>query len=228
MRAARILVIDGSHDLQHFAARVLDREGYHITAAVSGEGGLDAVAHRVPDLVMVERRLPDMCGLALCRRLTTAAPSHRVPVIMLGEGLGDHDHVAAFDADAAAMLAKPLNAAIALALIRMLLRRSQVQPPRDARPVRVRGLSIHVGRHEVHCGGRRIDLTPTELAVLRVLASRPGWVFTRDQIVDAIHGTDYAVTDRAIDAQISALRRKLGPAGTLVETVRGVGYRLKR
>lgn len=228
MRHARILVIDGSHDLQHFAATVLERAGYHITAAASGESGLDAVAHRTPDLVMLERQLPDMCGLALCRRLASAPPSRRVPVIIMGEHVGEHDHVAAFDADAVAMLPKPLHTAMALALIRMLLRRSAVQESPDTRPMRVRGLSIDVGRHEVFCSGVRIHLTATELAVLRVLASRAGWVFSRDHIVDAIHGANYAVTDRAIDAQISALRRKLGSASHLVETVRGVGYRLKR
>jgi two-component system phosphate regulon response regulator PhoB len=114
-----------------------------------------------------------------------------------------------------------------LARIRAVLRRKEKQPFSEESSLRIHDIVIHPGRREVLVQGKAISLTFTEFGILNYLARRPGWVFTRAQIVDAIRGDDYPVTDRSVDVQIVGLRKKLGPAGKYIETVRGVGYRFR-
>ena len=111
--------------------------------------------------------------------------------------------------------------------MRAVLRRKDRGTPDEDEILRVHDLVIHPGRHEVLVGEDKVDLTFTEFRILHILARRPGWVYTRYQIVAAIHGEHYPVTDRAVDVQIAGLRKKLGHAGEYIETVRGVGYRFK-
>ena len=113
------------------------------------------------------------------------------------------------------------------ARVRAVLRRKLIEPPDDASIIQVHGLEIHPGRRSVVADGDTINLTYTEFQVLYILARRPGWVFTRAQIVDSVRGDDYPVTDRSVDVQIVGLRKKMGPYSEYIETVRGVGYRFK-
>ncbi|MBU2499430.1 MAG: response regulator transcription factor, partial [Proteobacteria bacterium] len=122
---------------------------------------------------------------------------------------------------------KPFSLKVLVARIRAVLRRKGAEPTDDQSALTVHDLVIHPGRHEVLVRGEPVDLTFSEFGILQFLARRPGWVFTRSQIVDAVRGDDYFVTDRAVDVQIVGLRRKLGRAGKYIETVRGVGYRFR-
>ena len=137
--------------------------------------------------------------------------------IVTGLELGADDHVT-----------RPFSPRVLVARIRAVLRRRGMETAGDEKAVLERhGLLIHPGRHEVLVDGAPVDLTATEFRVLHFLARRPGWVFSRDQIVDAVHGEDYPVTERSLDVQVVGLRKKLGEAGDCIETVRGVGYRFK-
>ena len=124
-------------------------------------------------------------------------------------------------------IVKPFSPKVVVARIRNLLRRREKVDSNDIEPLKIKDIFIHPGRHEVSIKNKPVDLTFTEFRVLHLLASRPGWVFTRQQIVDGVRGEDYAVTERSVDVQIVGLRKKLGASGAFIETVRGVGYRFK-
>ena len=124
-------------------------------------------------------------------------------------------------------MTKPFSPRILLARIRTALRRRAVEVPAETTPLRFKDLVINPGRHEVLLAGRPLDLTVTEFHLLHLLARRPGWVFTRSQIVKEVHGEDFAVTERSVDVHVVGLRKKLGAFGKSLETVRGIGYRLK-
>ncbi|MCB0337704.1 MAG: response regulator transcription factor, partial [Bdellovibrionales bacterium] len=122
---------------------------------------------------------------------------------------------------------KPFSPSILLARLRSVLRRSERRQRTQSEIVQVDKLRIDNRRHEVVCDEDAVDLTSTEFKILNFLASHRGWVFTRDQIIDEVHGTDYPVTPRSIDVQITGLRKKLGDFGNMIETIRGVGYRFR-
>jgi two-component system phosphate regulon response regulator PhoB len=137
------------------------------------------------------------------------------------------DIVAGLELGADDYVTKPFSLRVLLARLRAVLRRGKTAPLSDTAAIAIHGITIHPGRHEVLVEGEPVDLTATEFRLLHLLARRPGWVLTRGQIVSRLHGQDYSVTDRAVDVQVVSLRKKLGPWGKYVETVRGIGYRLK-
>jgi len=126
---------------------------------------------------------------------------------------------------------KPFSPRVLIARVQALLRRKQEKINNDERPdaqsIHIHSMVIHPGRHEILVNGKEIHLTTTEFTILEQLAGRPGWVFSRQQIIDKIRGYDYLITSRAVDVQIFGLRKKLGDMGSYIETVRGIGYRLK-
>jgi two-component system phosphate regulon response regulator PhoB len=150
-----------------------------------------------------------------------------MPVIMVTAKGEEADIVTGLELGADDYVTKPFSPKVLIARMRAVQRRRSRAPVADDDVIRIYDMVIHPGRHEVTVDDERVDLTFTEFRILHILARRPGWVFTRHQIVDAIHGEHYPVTDRAVDVQIVGLRRKLGPAGEYIETVRGVGYRFR-
>jgi len=137
----------------------------------------------------------------------------------------ESDIVAGLELGAEDYIVKPFSPKVLMARVKAVLRRNTSPEPADEAVLSIGDLVIHPGRHQVTVGGKPVDLTATEFGVLHLLARRPGWVFTRYQIVDAVHGEDYPVTERSVDVQIVGLRKKMKKAGTLIETVRGIGYR---
>jgi two-component system phosphate regulon response regulator PhoB len=137
------------------------------------------------------------------------------------------DIVAGLELGAGDYVTKPFSPRVLIARVRAVLRRKSVAVPDETTPLKVHDLVIHPGRHEVLVKGKPADLTHTEFILLHLLARRPGWVFTRNQIIDRLRGSDYPVTDRSVDVQVVGLRKKLGRAAEYIETVRGVGYRFK-
>ena len=172
--------------------------------------------------------LPAVDGLEVCRRLKADARTREVPIIMLTAKSEESDMIAGLDRGADDYIAKPFSPRVLTARIKALLRRHAAKKQAEADvTIDVHELSIHPGRHEVTLGGQLLELTYTEFALLRFLAKRPGWAFTRTQIVDAVKGEDYPVTERSVDVQVAGLRKKLGTFGSYIETVRGVGYRFR-
>ena len=229
MSKEKILVIEDEEDILALIHFNLVKEGFRVECAASGEEGLKKARDNNPSLILLDLMLPGMDGLDVCRKLRQAPETKDCPVIMLTAKGEEHDIVKGLELGADDYLPKPFSSQILLARIRAVLRRkfkaegSQEQEP----PIEIHKLYIHPGRNKVVADGENVDLTYSEFKILTLLASRPGWVFNRSQIVDAIHGEGYAVTDRAVDVQIVGLRKKLGPCGDYIETVRGVGYRFK-
>jgi two-component system phosphate regulon response regulator PhoB len=229
MAKENILVVEDEEDILALVHYNLAKEGYTVTPVTSGEEGLRAVAGKYPDLILLDLMLPGIDGLEFCRRMKKDADTAAIPIIMVTARGEESDVVAGLEMGADDYVVKPFSTKVLLARIRNVLRRrerdSDVSPNDDS--ISIHGIVIHPGRNEVLVDGNPVDLTFTEFRVLHFLASRPGWVFTRYQIVNAVRGDDYAVTDRAVDVQIVGLRKKLGRHGECIETVRGVGYRFR-
>jgi two-component system phosphate regulon response regulator PhoB len=177
--------------------------------------------------------LPGMDGLTVCHKLKNQPKTKAIPIVMLTAKGEESDIVAGLNLGADDYITKPFSPKVLLARARAVLRRVATrdqESPEGSKgegPFSIHELTIHPGRHEVLVEGAVVDLTSTEFRLLQLLARRPGWVFTRQQILDGVHGDNYAITDRAVDVQIVGLRRKLGSAGRYIETVRGVGYRFR-
>lgn len=227
-----ILVVEDDEDIRELVSYNLLKEGYQVAGVASGEDALAAVESKPPDLIILDLMLPGLDGLSVCRKLKSDPMTESLPIIMLTAKGEESDVVHGLNMGADDYISKPFSPKVLLARIQAVLRRAadledEYEEEDDGEEVVVRDITIHPGRHEVFAQGNRVDLTATEFKLLQLLTRRPGWVFTRQQILDGVHGDNYAVTDRAVDVQVVGLRRKLGPAGDCIETVRGVGYRFK-
>jgi len=228
-----VLVVEDEEDIRELVSYTLLKEGYQVTSVASGEEALAIATAQPPDLILLDLMLPGVDGLTVCQRLRGNPASAGVAIVMLTAKGEEPDIVTGLNVGANDYITKPFSRNVLTARVRAVLRniapRAEAGPPSpDSEAViKVRNMVIHPGRHAVLVDGQPVDLSATEFRVLLVLARRPGWVFTREQILDAVHGDNYAITNRAVDVQILGLRRRLGTAGEAIETVRGVGYRLK-
>jgi len=227
MAKEKILVVDDEEDILELIRHNLSKEGYEITCAQSGEEALKFSARSYYDLMILDLMLPGVDGLEVAKRLKNNPDARHIPIIMLTAKGEEADVVAGLEIGADDYITKPFSPRVLLARIKAVLRRGKEISDEDNETLRIHELEIHPGRREIIAGGKMVDLTFTEFQVLFHLAKRPGWVLTRSQIVDAVRGNDYPVTDRSVDVQIVGLRKKLGPYGSYIETVRGVGYRFK-
>lgn len=225
MAKEKILVIEDDDDIQELVTYNLVREGYLVTSVTSGENGLESARRMTPQLILLDLMLPGMDGLETCRLLRADHRTAGIPIVMMTAKGEESDVVTGLEVGADDYITKPFSPKVLVARVRNILRRKTRESSDETTPVKIHELVIHPGRHEVLIKGKRLDLTFTEFRVLQFLARRPGWVYTRQQIVDAVRGGDYAVTERSVDVQVVGLRRKLGALGKYIETVRGVGYR---
>lgn len=225
MSKSKILVVDDEEDILELVRYNLVRDGYEVVTALSGEEALKAVAKAPLDLIVLDLMLPGIDGLEVTRRFKQNPEVKDIPIVMLTAKGEEADIVTGLELGADDYVTKPFSPRILIARIKAVLRRRDGAAEVDGEVLAIRELSIHPGRRHVTAAGQSLDLTFTEFQVLYFLARRPGWVFTRSQIVDAVRGDDYPVTDRSVDVQIVGLRKKLGPLGKYIETVRGVGYR---
>jgi len=227
MSGEKILVVEDEEEIQELVRYNLTKEAYVVSCAGSGEEALQKARLESPDLVVLDLMLPGLDGLDVCRILKQDSATKGTPVVMLTAKGEESDIIRGLELGADDYITKPFSPRVLVARVRAVLRRIASESPDEQAVLRVHGLVIHPGRHEVLVEEDTVELTSTEFRVLHALAQRPGWVFTRTQIAEAVHGTDYPVTDRSVDVQIVALRKKLLSAGQYIETVRGVGYRFK-
>ena len=227
MSSQSVLVVEDEEDIMEVIRFNLEKEGYEVYQALSGEKALQVIENNLPSLVLLDLMLPGINGLDLCRILKQNDRTKAIPVIMLTAKSEDADIVAGLEMGAEDYITKPFSPRVLLARVRTVLRRRESGVKDDSSVIQVEGMQIHPGRHEVTMGDNVVDLTPSEFRILHYLARRPGWVYSRDQIIDAIRGHGYVVTDRAIDVQVVGLRKKLGDYGKFIETVRGIGYRFR-
>jgi two-component system phosphate regulon response regulator PhoB len=227
MSKGQILVVDDEEDILELVKYNLTTEGYEVKTAGTGEEALRMVKSGRADLMVLDLMLPGINGLDVAKQIKSNPWIAGIPIIMLTAKGEESDVVTGLELGADDYITKPFSPKILNARVNAVIRRHKETVHGDAEILHVHDLTIHPVRREVLAGGAPVDLTYTEFQVLHYLARRPGWVATRSQIVDAVRGDDYPVTDRSVDVQIVGLRKKLGAFGKYIETVRGVGYRFK-
>jgi two-component system, OmpR family, alkaline phosphatase synthesis response regulator PhoP len=225
MPGESLLVVEDDKDIQELIKYNLQKEQYQVLCASSGEDALKMVKSRTFDLILLDLMLPGIDGLEICKVLKSEPLTATIPIIMVTAKGEDADVVLGLELGADDYIVKPFSPRVLIARIRTVLRRKGNVQADLKQVINFGGLTIHLGKREVLLNNKVIDLTFTEFELLHHLASHPGWVFTRYQIVNAVKGDDYPVTDRSVDVQIAGLRKKLGEFGDLIETIRGVGYR---
>jgi len=222
----RILVVDDEPDILELQYN-LAGEHYDVVCVESGEEALAQVHTAPPDLIVLDLMLPGVNGLEVCRTLKRHPRTAAIPVVMLTARGEEADIVTGLELGADDYLTKPFSPRVLLARIRAVLRRQHTEPVAADAVLTHGELVLHPGRHAVLVQGQPVLLTPMEFRMLHMLARRPGWVFTRNQLIAAAQGEDVSVTERSVDVHIVSLRRKLGTYGDAIETIRGVGYRLQ-
>jgi two-component system phosphate regulon response regulator PhoB len=223
-----VLIVDDEADILELLRHHLLQAGFIVTTAQSGEEALNMISRRLPHLLVLDLMLPGMEGLEVARRLKTTPRTARLPILILSAKGDEKDILKGLESGADDYVTKPFSPRILVARIRTALRRS-VPPagPRSELLIRIGDLEIDLRRHRAAIKGRPLPLTFAEFHVLAFLARRPGWAFTRSEIMSAVRGDAHVATDRSVDVQIVGLRKKIGSYAKLIETVRGVGYRLK-
>ena len=229
MQRADVLIVEDEAEIAELMQFHCEREGLRASVIHNGKLALDVIRRQRPDLVILDLMLPDLDGLEICRRMKRAEELRRIPILMVSAKGEESDVVAGIELGADDYVTKPFSPKVLMARVRNILRRRDADEEKPGEEDRILlgdgRLVIDVERHVVSVDGQPIDLTLTEFGILQYLASRPGFVRTRDQIIAAVHGKSTVLSSRTVDVHITALRRKLGPVGDCIETVRGVGYR---
>ena len=234
MAKITVLVVEDEADIQQLVSYNLIRAGFHVSCADSGEEAMERLRAEKIDCVLLDLMLPKMSGIDVCtaiRKVESSSGDTSLPIIMLTAKGEEEDVVAGLDCGADDYITKPFSPKVLIARIKAVVKRSVSNQLESSNGqggvITVDGLEIDKRRHEVKLDGVEVLLTTTEFSVLTLLAGKPGWVFTRQQIIDFVRGYDFLITPRAIDVQIFGLRKKLGEYGAYIETVRGIGYRYK-
>ena len=231
MPKERILVVEDEEDIRELLQYNLQREGFEVSLVGTGEEALSAAANEKPGLILLDLMLPGMNGLDVCRSLKADPELSDIPILIVSARGEETDVVTGLELGADDYLTKPFSPRVLVARARAVLRRKATKDQESAEAttssVAVHGLRINPRKHEAHLFDESLSLTATEFRILHFLARSPGWVYTRQQIVETVHGDDYPVTERSIDVQIAGLRKKLGESSDYIETVRGIGYRMK-
>ncbi len=223
-----ILVVEDEEDILELLRFNLVKEGLSVATATRGEDGLKAVTQKRPDLILLDLMVPGLNGLEVCRLLKRDPKTSGIPIVMVTAKSDEADIIVGLEVGADDYVTKPFSMKVLISRVRVTLRRQQSQAYDPKTEVRIRDLEISPSRFQVFARGKAIDgLTLTDFRLLHFLASRPGWVLNRQQILDAVRGEEVAVTERAVDVQMVSLRKKLGPRADFIEAVRGVGYRFK-
>ena len=220
----RVLVVDDEANLRHTLGYALGQEGYEVLAAEDGEKAMTLFGTSHPDAVILDLMLPGIDGIEVCRRIRRESD---VPILMLTARDTEVDRIVGLEIGADDYLGKPFSTRELVARLRALLRRSRsaaVTAPADV--MRAHGIELDAGRRRVRSDDREVELTAKEFDLLALLMSRPGMVFSRDQILSAVWGQTFTGGARTVDTHVKTLRTALGALGArAIETVRGVGYR---
>ncbi len=227
MSKGTICIIEDEEDIREILEIQLKREGYTTVTAETGEEGLRKVRECLPRLVLLDVMLPGMDGFDVCRALRGQKDTREIPVILLTARGEEADIVTGLEIGADDYITKPFSPRVVASRVKSVLRRGTRNVVSPGGTLEYGPIVIDELRHLVTIEDRPVDLTATEFKLLAFLCRRPGWVFTRQQIVDNVRGEDYAVTDRSVDVQVVGLRKKLGAHAECIETVRGVGYRAR-
>ncbi len=229
MAQKKILVVDDEADILQLIQYNLEKEGYDTITTTSGEEALRETHRHLPNLIVLDLMLPGLDGIEVCKQLRSTEDTKYIPILMVTAKSEESDIITGLEVGADDYITKPFSPKVLIARVRAILRRSRRNPINEGREpyVKIHDIQIDTTKHEVTVSGQQLTLSVTEFAILEFLTRNPGWVFSRNQIIGAVKGEDYPVTERSVDVQILGLRKKLGEQGRMIETVRGIGYRMK-
>ena len=228
MSKAVILIVEDDSAIQEMLSHAMSKEGWKLIQAANGEDGLKTLKTKKVDCILLDIMLPGIDGLKVLKKIREIDQCKSVPIIMTTARGEESDIVTGLELGADDYVVKPYSPKVLIARIRAGLRRQEEGSSNTDITVWQQGtLKLDDARHIAFNGGEQLDLFATEFALLKHFLSNPEIVFSRNQIIEAIRGPDYPVTDRSVDVQILGLRKKLGKAGDMIETIRGVGYRLR-
>jgi len=227
-----ILVIEDDPGIQELLAHSMSREGWKLIQVKTGEEGIEFLKSKNVDCILLDIMLPGIDGIKTLKKIketenkTSGRRCAGIPVIMTTARGEDTDIVTGLELGADDYVVKPYSPKVLIARIRACLRR-QEETSSSVNFWQQGELKLDASRHAAFCGEKQLDLFATEFELLKHFLSNPEIVFSRSQIIKAVRGPDYPVTDRSVDVQILGLRKKLGEAGDMIETIRGVGYKLR-
>jgi two-component system phosphate regulon response regulator PhoB len=226
MARPRILIIEDERALTDVLTYNFQREGYDTFVAHDGQEGLRKAQTLLPDVIVLDLMLPVLNGLEVCRELRAGERTRSIPILMLTAKAEETDQVVGFSLGADDYVTKPFSVKVLVQRIKALQRRHEATAE-TAHVVEHMGVRIDRERHQAYLDEQELQLTPTEFRLLECLLRQPGRAFARSQLMDAAIGEGALVLERTIDVHVKTLRRKLGPAGDMIETVRGLGYRFR-
>lgn|SRR5574344_2447705 len=227
----KILIIDDEEPIRELIKYNVEKDGFTSVCAENGIDAINLARKENPDIIVLDLLMPDMSGLDVCRILKNDNNTSSIPIIMVTAKTEDSDIVLGLEIGADDYITKPFSPKILLARIKSVLRRINMRETNDGSTngeISVKNLKINNKKHQVSVNGNVVELSMTEYDILSLLASHPGQVFSRQQIINEVKGSSYPVTERSIDVQIVNIRHKIGESSfdTLIETIRGIGYRL--
>jgi len=228
MGKEKIIIVEDETDIREVIEYNLKREGYETLAASNGEEALRVITRHSPNLVILDLMLPGLDGIEVCRKLKEDPLTRTIPVIMVTAKGEESDVVLGLGMGADDYVAKPFRPKELMGRVKAVLRRGPLKEERGQKDLlETDGVSIDIPKHKVTVGEAVVEFTATEFRILHFLASHPGRVFTRDQLLSRVIGESAEVVERNIDVHVRAVRKKLGERRELIETVRGIGYRFR-
>lgn len=226
MNSTKILIVDDEPDILEFLKYNLDKEGYQVRTANDGTEGIEIAEAFLPDLIILDIMMPKMDGVEVCRNLRGNAAFDKTLIAFLTAREEDYSQIAALDVGGDDYITKPIKPRVFISRIKALLRRSERQEKEDeSEVIRVADLLIDRERVVVRKGEKTIELAKKEFELLYLLVSKPGKVFTREEIFNKVWGTDVIVGNRTIDVHIRKLREKIGEK--YIKTIKGIGYKFE-
>lgn len=228
--SSKVLIVEDEKEIADLMALHLKRDGHEITVTENGEEALRLMDKESFQLLILDWMLPGVSGLDLCKKIRNdpSAPAAQVPVLMVTARAHPSDIVVGLEVGADDYLTKPFDLPVFLARVRALLRRASPQQEAGARSFEVGELALDLESYQVTCGKKELQLTPSEFKLLVALVRNRGRVLTRERLIDLVQGEGVTVVDRAIDTHVFGLRKKMGKCADIIETIRGVGYRIRR
>jgi phosphate regulon transcriptional regulator PhoB len=223
----KILVVEDDIDLIKLLKYNLEKEGFKIASASDGSVALAEIRREVPDMIILDLMLPGLSGLEVCRQIRRNETLARLPVLIISAKGEEADRVVGLEIGADDYVTKPFSMREVIARVRALLRRNYPQEPSNRSKIERGNIVIDPITHRVSIAGQPVELSALEFRLLHYLASHPGMVFSRDQLLDRVWGSDRSVTPRSVDVYVRRIREKIdiAPDSQFVQTVHGVGYR---
>ncbi len=223
----KIYVVEDEPDILELVTINLQRAGFKVEYFETASSFLKKLEAKKPDLIILDLMLPDADGFDICKHLKSEEDARKIPIIMLTAKGDEVDRILGLELGADDYVTKPFSVKELVARVKAVLRRSEKEEEKSGINIGEGSLTLDLEKHEVQSHGKKINLTSTEFKILTLLASKKGWVFSREKILDYLWGSEKIVVDRTIDVHIKHLREKLGDAAVFIKNIRGIGYKFE-